>query len=176
MKHDLIKLFKQLMVWKLMLVGQVKAHTQSWFAQLVQAQKQIYKSVHDWLAEHAPFLTTFYQKAPLWVKRSIFSLPWILLLLVTLNYLNVFDKSPVIKSVQDPNVVVANADLKNMVKDGKVGFAPFVEELRASGRIDFNELYLSRIGANVTGRVTEINAVPGQAVNQGDVLAKITST
>lgn len=176
MKHDLIELFKQLMVWKLMLVGQVKAHTQSWFAQLVQAQKQIYKSVHDWLAEHAPFLTTFYQKAPLWVKRSIFSLPWILLLLVTLNYLNVFDKNPVIKSVQDPNVVVANADLKNMVKDGKVGFAPFVEELRASGRIDFNELYLSRIGANVTGRVTEINAVPGQAVNQGDVLAKITST
>ena len=63
-----------------------------------------------------------------------------------------------------------------MILDGKVQIAPFVEELRASGRIDFNELNLSRIGANVTGRVSEILAVPGQVVKQGDVLAKITST
>jgi cobalt-zinc-cadmium efflux system membrane fusion protein len=93
-----------------------------------------------------------------------------------LNYFNVFDRSPVIKSVQDPNVVVVNEDLRKMVTDGKAQIAPFVEELRASGRIDFNELNLSRIGANVTGRVSEILAVPGQIVKQGDVLAKITST
>jgi cobalt-zinc-cadmium efflux system membrane fusion protein len=48
--------------------------------------------------------------------------------------------------------------------------------LRASGRIDFNELHLSRIGANVTGRVSEIYANLGQQVKQGEVLAKITST
>jgi cobalt-zinc-cadmium efflux system membrane fusion protein len=63
-----------------------------------------------------------------------------------------------------------------MIADGKAQVAPFVEELRASGRIDFNELNLSRIGANVTGRVSEILAVPGQIVKQGDILAKITST
>ncbi|NDA85582.1 MAG: efflux RND transporter periplasmic adaptor subunit, partial [Burkholderiaceae bacterium] len=50
------------------------------------------------------------------------------------------------------------------------------EELRVSGRIDFNERFLARIGANVTGRVSEILGVPGQEVTQGEVLAKITST
>lgn len=176
MKQDLDIFSKQLIAWKNIAIEWVKTNTSSWFKQIIQTQKQIYKSAHDWLAEHAPFLTNNYQKLPLVVRRAVFSLPWILALFITLNYFNVFDKSPVIKSVQDPNVVMANADLRNMVKDGKVNFEPFVEELRASGRIDFNEVYLSRIGANVTGRVTEINAVPGQAVNQGDILAKITST
>ncbi len=72
--------------------------------------------------------------------------------MITLNYFNVFDRSPAVKSVQDPNVVVVNEDLHKMIADGKALNAPFIEELRASGRIDFNELYLSRIGANVTGR------------------------
>jgi cobalt-zinc-cadmium efflux system membrane fusion protein len=78
--------------------------------------------------------------------------------------------------VQDPNVVIVNEDLRNMITDGRADTDSFVEELRASGRIDFNEQFLSRIGANVTGRVSEILAIPGQAVKQGDVLAKITST
>jgi cobalt-zinc-cadmium efflux system membrane fusion protein len=63
-----------------------------------------------------------------------------------------------------------------MITDGKIQTDSFVEELRASGRIDFNELFLSRIGANVTGRVSDILAIPGQTVKQGDILAKITST
>jgi cobalt-zinc-cadmium efflux system membrane fusion protein len=88
----------------------------------------------------------------------------------------VFDRSPTIKSVQDPNVVIANADLKNMITDGRLYTGSFVEELRASGRIDFNELLLSRIGANVPGRDSDILATPGQVVKQGDILAKITST
>jgi cobalt-zinc-cadmium efflux system membrane fusion protein len=48
--------------------------------------------------------------------------------------------------------------------------------LRVSGRIDFNERFLARIGANVTGRVSDILGVPGQEVQQGEILAKITST
>ncbi|MEY4399955.1 MAG: hypothetical protein RLZZ539_1284, partial [Pseudomonadota bacterium] len=63
-----------------------------------------------------------------------------------------------------------------LIKNGQVKLAPFVEELRVSGRIDFNERFLARIGANVTGRVSEILGVPGQEVTQGEVLAKITST
>ncbi len=98
------------------------------------------------------------------------------MLVITLNYFDVFDRNPPIKSVQDPNVVEVNQDLRKMIGDGKVQIAPFIEELRTSGRVDFNELFLSRIGANVTGRVSEILAVPGQTVKQGDVLAKITST
>ncbi|WP_162786145.1 biotin/lipoyl-binding protein [Polynucleobacter necessarius] len=95
--------------------------------------------------------------------------------MITLNYFNAFDRSPAIKSAQDSNVVVVNTDLHKMIADGKAQVSPFVEELRASGRIDFNELFLSRNGANVTGRVSDILAVPGQMVKQGDVLAKITS-
>jgi cobalt-zinc-cadmium efflux system membrane fusion protein len=63
-----------------------------------------------------------------------------------------------------------------MITDGRIYTGTFVEELRASGRVDFNELFLSRIGANVTGRVSDILAIPGQVVKQGDILAKITST
>ena len=73
-------------------------------------------------------------------------------------------------------MVIVNADLRSMIADGPVTTRSFVEELRASGRIDFNELFLSRIGANVTGRVSEILAIPGQVVKQGDILAKIIST
>jgi cobalt-zinc-cadmium efflux system membrane fusion protein len=111
-----------------------------------------------------------------WFKKGMFCLPWICVFIIVLNYFNVFDRRPTVKSVQDPNVVVVNEDLRKMIADGKAQVSPFVEELRASGRIDFNELFLSRIGANVTGRVSEILAVPGQIVKQGDVLAKITST
>lgn len=73
-------------------------------------------------------------------------------------------------------MIVVNEDLRKMISDGKAQVLPFVEELRASGRIDFNERFLARIGANVTGRASEILAVPGQQVKQGDILAKITST
>ncbi|HAT39422.1 hypothetical protein [Polynucleobacter necessarius] len=64
-------------------------------------------------------------------------------------------------------MVVVNTDLQKTVTDGKAQISPFVEELRTSGRIDFNERFLSRIGANVTGCVSEILAVPDQMVKQG---------
>jgi cobalt-zinc-cadmium efflux system membrane fusion protein len=63
-----------------------------------------------------------------------------------------------------------------MIQDGKLELGQFTEEVRVSGRIDFNESFLARIGANVTGRVSEILGFPGQMVRQGDLLAKITST
>jgi cobalt-zinc-cadmium efflux system membrane fusion protein len=136
----------------------------------------LYAQAHQWVAGHAPVITKNYDKTPPWFKKGAFYLPWFCAFIIILNYFNVFDRSPAIKSVQDPNVVIVNEDLHKMIADGKAQVSPFVEELRASGRIDFNELYLSRIGANVTGRVSEILAVPGQIVKQGDVLAKITST
>jgi len=102
--------------------------------------------------------------------------PLLLAILVTVMYFKIFDKVPIIKNVQDPNIVFVNDDLRSIIQDGKVELIPFVEVLRASGRIDFNEQHLSRIGANVTGRVSEIYANLGQQVKQGEVLAKITST
>ena len=176
MKEKIAQLIKFISHWKTVLLEQAKRYSTEWLSQVIQIQNQYYQLAHDWLGTRVPVVTQRYDAGPAWLKKGLFYLPWVLLFLITLNYFNVFDRSPAIKSVQDPNVVVVNSDLHKMISDGKVQIAPFVEELRASGRIDFNELFLSRIGANVTGRVSEILAVPGQIVKQGDVLAKITST
>jgi cobalt-zinc-cadmium efflux system membrane fusion protein len=176
MNQELTKLLKKVKVWKTFLVRKIRFHKKELVGQVFQTQTQLYEQAHQWVAGHAPVVTTNYDKTPPWFKKGAFYLPWFCAFIIILNYFNVFDRSPTIKSVQDPNVVVVNEDLHKMIADGKAQVSPFVEELRASGRIDFNELFLSRIGANVTGRVSDILAVPGQMVKQGDVLAKITST
>ena len=176
MKQELVVFIRKLRVWKTFLVRKVKLHSKEWSGQVIQTQNSWYQIAHDWIAGHAPAIATRYDRSPVWFKKGMFYLPWICVFIIVLNYFNVFDRRPTVKSVQDPNVVVVNEDLRKMIADGKAQVSPFVEELRASGRIDFNELFLSRIGANVTGRVSEILAVPGQIVKQGDVLAKITST
>ena len=176
MKQNFMAFMRKLGVWKTFLVQKVTLYSQDWLKQVIQAQNNWYQIAHDWTANHAPTVANRYDGSPQWFKKGIFLLPWFCVLIITLNYFDVFDRKPMIKSVQDPNVVVVNADLRKIIADGKAQISPFIEELRASGRIDFNELFLSRIGANVTGRVSEILAVPGQIVKQGDVLAKITST
>ena len=153
-----------------------RVHIQEWIAIVIKTQNDWYALTHEWFSAHLPRVAQQYDKSPQWTQKGLFYFPWFCLFLIILNYFNVFDRSPTIKSVQDPNVVVVNDDLRKMISDGRVATGSFVEELRASGRVDFNELFLSRIGANVTGRVSEILAIPGQSVKQGDILAKITST
>lgn len=176
MKSEIASLLRKGRVQIKLLWRKAKRYTKEWFDQVIQTQNHWYQLAHDYLANHVPALIGRYDLSPHWLKRSLFYFPWVVLLVITLNYFDVFDRNPPIKSVQDPNVVEVNQDLRKMIGDGKVQIAPFIEELRTSGRVDFNELFLSRIGANVTGRVSEILAVPGQTVKQGDVLAKITST
>ncbi|MEY3223911.1 MAG: hypothetical protein RL565_101 [Pseudomonadota bacterium] len=151
-------------------------HVQKWIAIVIKTQNDWYALTHEWFSTHLPRVAQQYDRSPQWTQKGLFYFPWFCLFLIILNYFNVFDRSPTIKSVQDPNIVIVNADLRKMITDGNLYTGSFVEELRASGRIDFNELFLSRIGANVTGRVSEILGVPGQIVKQGDILAKITST
>ncbi|MBU3612931.1 efflux RND transporter periplasmic adaptor subunit [Polynucleobacter sp. MG-27-Goln-C1] len=153
-----------------------KVHIQKWIAIVIKTQNDWYALTHEWFSTHLPRVAQQYDKSPQWTQKGLFYFPWFCLFLIILNYFNVFDRSPTIKSVQDPNIVIVNADLRKMITDGNIYTGSFVEELRASGRIDFNELFLSRIGANVTGRVSDILGVPGQVVKQGDILAKITST
>lgn len=153
-----------------------KVLIEEWIAIIIKTQNDWYALTHEWFSANLPRVAQRYDKSPPWAQKGLFYFPWFCLFLIILNYFNVFDRSPTIKSVQDPNVVIVNEDLRNMITDGRVDTDSFVEELRASGRIDFNEQFLSRIGANVTGRVSEILAIPGQVVKQGAVLAKITST
>lgn len=51
-----------------------------------------------------------------------------------------------------------------------------VEPMSVVGRIDFDEQSVSRIGASVTGRLTELDAAVGQTVRAGQVLAQLHST
>jgi cobalt-zinc-cadmium efflux system membrane fusion protein len=153
-----------------------KVYAKEWLAVVIKAQNDLYLLTHEWFSTHLPRVAQRYDKAPPWTQKGLYYFPWFCLFLIILNYFNVFDRSPTVKSVQDPNVVIVNEDLHNMITEGEVYTGSFVEELRASGRVDFNEMFLSRIGANVTGRVSEILAIPGQKVKQGDILAKITST
>ena len=176
MNQELAKIVRKVRVWKTFLTRKIKFHVKESSNQVLQTQTHLYEQAHQWIAKHVPAVSGRYDNTPPWFKRGIFYLPWFAAFIIILNYFNVFDLKPPVKSVQDPNVVVVNADLQKMIADGKVKISPFVEELRTSGRIDFNERFLSRIGANVTGRVSEILAVPGQIVKQGDILAKITST
>jgi membrane fusion protein, heavy metal efflux system len=176
MKQEFMTALGKLKEWYSRYRAIAKGHTQEWLAVIVKTQNDWYGHTHEWFNAHLPRVAQQYDKSPQWTQKGLFYFPWFFLFLIILNYFNVFDRSPTIKSVQDPNVVIVNADLRSMIGDGPVSTGAFVEELRASGRIDFNELFLSRIGANVTGRVSEILAIPGQVVKQGDILAKITST
>ncbi|QWE00849.1 efflux RND transporter periplasmic adaptor subunit [Polynucleobacter sp. JS-Mosq-20-D10] len=176
MKQKFTVMMDQLKAWYTQYLAIAKVYVQEWIAVVIKTQHDLYVLTHEWFSAHVPRVAQQYDKSPQWAQKSLFYLPWFCLFLIILNYFNVFDRSPRIKSVQDPNIVIVNQDLRNMITNGRINTGSFVEELRASGRIDFNELFLSRIGANVTGRVSDILAIPGQRVKQGDILAKITST
>jgi cobalt-zinc-cadmium efflux system membrane fusion protein len=76
----------------------------------------------------------------------------------------------------DPQLVVADEALQSRLTLATVAIEPFSEVLRVAGRIDFDRQRVARIGASVTGRVTDINATLGQAVKPGDVLARLHSS
>jgi len=67
-------------------------------------------------------------------------------------------------------------ELLAQLKLAQVRSEPVAETLRVAGRIDFDEHRLARIGATITGRVTDIDAWLGQTVKKGDVLARLNSS
>lgn len=77
---------------------------------------------------------------------------------------------------QDPAVIRPGSELHQRLKTEAVTTAMLSDTLKVAGRFDFNEQKVARIGAPVTGRVTDILASAGQAVRAGDVLARINST
>ena len=77
---------------------------------------------------------------------------------------------------QDLNIVVANDALMAQIKVAEVDQIDVSDILRVAGQIDFDEQALTRIGASVTGRITQINASLGSEVKKGDTLASINSS
>ena len=72
--------------------------------------------------------------------------------------------------------VLAPESLQAQIKVSEVLSQEMSNTLRVAGQIDFDEQALTRIGASVTGRVTQIQATLGQVVNKGDTLALINSS
>jgi cobalt-zinc-cadmium efflux system membrane fusion protein len=84
--------------------------------------------------------------------------------------------SGAMQNIQDPNLVMANESLLAQIKISEVSQSDVSDILRVAGQIDFDEQALTRIGASVTGRVTQINAQLGHEVKKGDTLALINSS
>ncbi|MCB5185173.1 efflux RND transporter periplasmic adaptor subunit [Methylobacillus gramineus] len=80
------------------------------------------------------------------------------------------------KQPNDPNVVELSKLLQDQVKLATVGKADIREILRVPGSIQVDEQRVARIGASVTGRITDIDVILGQDVKQGQVLATLNST
>ena len=76
----------------------------------------------------------------------------------------------------DPNLVQAGDNLGNIIQLGTVSRMELSDTLRVAGQVDFDEQRVTRIGATVTGRVTELTAMLGQQVKVGDTLAVLNST
>ncbi|MGZ4975715.1 MAG: efflux RND transporter periplasmic adaptor subunit [Methylobacter sp.] len=73
-------------------------------------------------------------------------------------------------------VVKATPTLMKQIKVIAIGQDQVRDSLRLPARIDLDQQRVARIGATVTGRITEIQAMLGQEVRKGEQLAILNST
>ena len=76
---------------------------------------------------------------------------------------------------EDPMVVKIRPEMASNFKVGPLQTADIAPMQEISGRIEANERQVSRIGASVTGRVTEVLTELGDRVRAGQVMARIAS-
>lgn len=82
---------------------------------------------------------------------------------------------PAAVAQRDPMSVAVDAELARRLSVGPASTRQFAETIRVAGRLDVNQYRTSRVGAPITGRLTNVQAVFGQQVRQGQVLAEINS-
>ena len=107
------------------------------------------------------------------VFKTILLLP-VLLGLMGCNAEKEVEEEPL--QIADPNVVQISKALQDTLTLHKVAREPMHETLRIPGRITVDEQSVTRIGASVVGRVTDIGVTLGQQVGAGQVLATLNST
>ncbi|GGH66100.1 RND transporter [Comamonas phosphati] len=79
------------------------------------------------------------------------------------------------KTELDPMEVVVSAAMAGNFKTAPVAQSDMAAVQEIAGRIEANERKVTRIGAAVTGRVTEVLAETGDHVKSGQVLARVAS-
>jgi cobalt-zinc-cadmium efflux system membrane fusion protein len=107
------------------------------------------------------------------------SRPLIAILLCSILALSACKKATVQEATQpaaDASSVLIPESLKAQIQVAEVQNQDVSDTLRVAGQIDFNEQLLTRIGASVTGRVTQIQAHLGNVVDKGETLAQINSS
>lgn len=83
--------------------------------------------------------------------------------------------TPAATPVADPSIIIAPATLASRLSVATVVDSAFRDVLRVSGRVEADESRLARIGASVTGRIAELEVLPGQDVKRGQLLATLHS-
>ena len=76
----------------------------------------------------------------------------------------------------DPLSVVIKPEMADQFKVSPVQMQEITPWLEISGRIEANDRSVTRIGAAVTGRVTEVLAEVGDRVQRGQALARVASS
>lgn len=77
---------------------------------------------------------------------------------------------------EGPPGLEASPALQKLLTIDEVKPSEVRETLGLSARVELDQQHVARIGASVTGRITEINAMLGQAVKKGGRLALLNST
>lgn len=106
------------------------------------------------------------------LKPCLFSLLFLATVLVGCQEKTV---APTTAVAQDPSIVAATPELLQRLTIAAVGEGESTETIRVPARIEVDEQRVARIGAAVTGRLTEIRAELGQRVRRGDILATLHS-
>lgn len=78
--------------------------------------------------------------------------------------------------VQNPLEIKTDEGLRKRIKIGEPETQAVAGILRVTGRVEADETRVARVSAPVTGRIIELNAVEGQEVRKGEVLARIYGT
>lgn len=85
------------------------------------------------------------------------------------------DKGGAAEPAADPDLVVVSAEMARNFQVAPLALQMISTERDLPGRIDANEQLVTRIGASVTGRVTEVFAEVGARVRAGQELARVSS-
>lgn len=79
------------------------------------------------------------------------------------------------EAAEDPSLVKVNPEMAKQFQVERLKEQLLETQRDLPGRIEANEQLVTRIGASVTGRVTDIQADVGSRVQAGQVLARVTS-
>ncbi|MFZ5594027.1 MAG: efflux RND transporter periplasmic adaptor subunit [Pseudomonadota bacterium] len=84
--------------------------------------------------------------------------------------------APKAGAAADAGLVTVSPELMQRLKIFTIGKDEVRDMLRVPGRVTVDEQHVARIGATVTGRISEVYAILGQEVTRGQMLAKVNST